>query len=260
MTVYVNTGGVASDEGAPVVLLHGAGMDHSVWRFQTRWLANRGWRVLAPDLPGHGRSDGPVRRSIPEWAAWLAEFVVDESAGPAAVVGHSMGALIAFESAAAFPALVERLVLVGFTPRMRVHPQLMEAARRDQDTATELIAGWSMPRATAGGHPEPGTWERGAIVRLLQTSRAGVLAADLEACASYDAASRVSDIKVPITLISGGDDRMTPTCGAREAASQIPHARFVRLGTGHQPMVHQPRAFNRALAEALVDDGKVLGR
>lgn len=260
MTVHVNTGGKETPEGPSVVFIHGAGMDHTVWRFQTRWLANRGWRVLAPDLPGHGRSAGPIRRSIPQWAEWLTRFVEERDAAPAVLVGHSMGALIALEAAADRPPLVDRLVLVGFTSRMAVHPQLMDAAHRDALVAAELIAGWSMPRAAAGGHPEPGTWERGGIARLLQRAQPGVLAIDLEVCASYDAGARLGDIEVPVTLISGNDDRMTPTRGAREAARELLNARFVALGAGHEPMIHHPRAFNELLAEAMATDGKLTGR
>ena len=57
--VFASTGGRGLDRDAPLtVLIHGAGMDHSVWSLQTRYLAHHGRSVLAVDLPGHGRSGG----------------------------------------------------------------------------------------------------------------------------------------------------------------------------------------------------------
>src|SRR5262245_26803712 len=70
--VYAATGGRTLDPAKPAVLLvHGAGMDHTVWQLPARWLAWHGHSVLAVDLPGHGRSEGPLLGSVPEMAQWL---------------------------------------------------------------------------------------------------------------------------------------------------------------------------------------------
>ena len=81
--------------GAPtVVLVHGAGMDHTVWTLQGRYLAFHGWNVLGVDLPGHGRSRALLALpSIDAIADWLAELIAEYGDEPAALVGHSMGAL-----------------------------------------------------------------------------------------------------------------------------------------------------------------------
>ena len=57
--VFVATGGKPFDPSLPaVVMIHGAGFDHSTWALHSRWFAHHGYSVLAPDLPGHGRSGG----------------------------------------------------------------------------------------------------------------------------------------------------------------------------------------------------------
>ena len=57
--VFVATGGKPFDPSLPaVVMIHGAGFDHSTWALHSRWFAHHGYSVLAPDLPGHGRSAG----------------------------------------------------------------------------------------------------------------------------------------------------------------------------------------------------------
>src|ERR1700687_2543297 len=91
-TVFAATGGRLFEPGQPaVVMLHGAGMDHIVWALPARSLAHRGRSVLAPDLPGHGRSEGPVLSSIAVMAAWLIGLLDAAGIGEAALVGHSMG-------------------------------------------------------------------------------------------------------------------------------------------------------------------------
>src|SRR5512141_3038655 len=97
---YAYTGGKAFDPRMPaIVFVHGAAFDHSVWQWQSRYFANHGFAVLAVDLPGHGRSPGPVRTSIEALADWVAAFVEAAMLGEAAVVGHSMGSLVALDTA-----------------------------------------------------------------------------------------------------------------------------------------------------------------
>ena len=97
---FAATGGRAFDPSLPAVaFVHGAGMDHSVWALQTRWFAWHGHAVLAADLPGHGRSEGPPLGTVEEMADWLLALVAGSGAGRAALVGHSMGALAALAAA-----------------------------------------------------------------------------------------------------------------------------------------------------------------
>src|ERR1700755_2648630 len=102
---FAATGGRDFDPSLPAVLfLHGAGFDHSAWALQTRWFAHHGFAVLAPDLPGHGRSQGPALKSIAEMADWTAALLEAAGSGSAHLIGHSMGSLIALETAARHPA------------------------------------------------------------------------------------------------------------------------------------------------------------
>lgn len=250
MTVYVHTGGRPDADGPPVVFLHGAGGDHTVWRFQTRRLAHHGYRVLAPDLPGHGRSDGEPRESIEAWSEWLLSFLDEQEDRPATVMGHSMGGLIAMQAAAHNPDPFHRLVLVGSGRSMSVHPRLLEAARDDLTLAAALISGWSLPAAHRGGHPEPGTWQKGGIEWLMTRSRPGVLAADLGACSACDVP--VEEIQVPTEVVMGSEDRMVGRRAGEQLAAAIPGAGFHLIeGAGHDPMVQMPRAFNRLLGSFL---------
>src|SRR5256885_7143032 len=73
---FVATGGRAFDPSLPaVVMLHGAGFDHSTWALHSRWFAHHGYSVLAPDLPGHGRSSGKPLPTIADMADWTAALL-----------------------------------------------------------------------------------------------------------------------------------------------------------------------------------------
>ena len=75
-SVHTATGSRVNAPTEPaVILVHGAGLDRTIWQMQTRNIAFLGRRVYAVDLPGHGRSEGPVLESVPEMADWLITFM-----------------------------------------------------------------------------------------------------------------------------------------------------------------------------------------
>src|SRR3954470_618089 len=118
---FVATGGREFDALQPtVVLLHGAGFDHTTWALHSRWIAHHGYGVLAPDLPGHGRSSGAPLRTIAEMADWTVALLDAAGAAKAKLVGHSMGSLIALETGARHPKKASALGLLGTAAAMSV--------------------------------------------------------------------------------------------------------------------------------------------
>ena len=98
-SVHTATGGRVNAPTEPaVILVHGAGLDRTIWQMQTRNIAFQGRRVYAVDLPGHGRSEGPVLETVPEMADWLITFMDAISLDAATLMGHSMGSLIVLDA------------------------------------------------------------------------------------------------------------------------------------------------------------------
>jgi pimeloyl-ACP methyl ester carboxylesterase len=252
---YAATGGKAFDAAQPTIaFLHGAGMDHTVWALQTRWFAHHGRNVLALDLPGHGRSEGPALRGVGDMADWVIETLGAAGAKKAALVGHSMGALVALEAAARTPDRVRALALLGMTPLMPVHPDLLGAAERGEHRAIDLITNWALgKRAQIGANEAPGLWMTHATMRLLERADAKALAGDFAACDAYkgaEAAARATTC--PVLLLAGSDDRMTPAPKAAAFASAFKDARAVTLpAAGHMMMLEQPTATLDALRRFL---------
>ena len=130
---YAYTGGKRFDASLPaVVFIHGAQHDHSVWILQSRYLAHHGYAVLAIDLPGHGRSEGPGLSSVEAMADWTLDLLAAAGAKRAAIVGHSMGSLIALECASretsdADTPTIDRIALVASAYPMQVSDALLDA-------------------------------------------------------------------------------------------------------------------------------------
>jgi pimeloyl-ACP methyl ester carboxylesterase len=248
--VFAATGGRAFEPSRPaVIMLHGAGMDHIVWALSARSLAHRGRAVLAPDLPGHGRSEGPAIVGIPAMAAWLIGLLDAAGIAEAAVVGHSMGSLIALEAAATQPDRIRRLALLGVAARMPVHPDLLKAAREDRALAADLIVSWGHgPAGHFGGNQAPGLWQMGGGQRLLARAEEGVLAGDLAACDAYDAAASAARVRCPSLLLLGALDRMTPPGKAKALAAAMSDCKTTIIpGAGHMMMSEAPDAVIDAL-------------
>ncbi len=242
--IHASTGGRPFDDSLPtVVLLHGAGMDHTVWQFQARAFAYQGFNVLSLDLPGHGRSDGPPSATISGYADIVTSTLDEVGVDDVSIVGHSMGAFIGLDLAARFPSRVRSLTLIGVSKRMPVHPDLLAAAEANDHLAFDLVTSWSHSHtAHIGGHPTPGLWIMGASVRLLERSRPGVLHNDLAACNAYDTALvHAEDITAPVLVLMGERDLMTRTSGAASLTEAIPNATSIVIpGAGHMVMMEQP--------------------
>jgi pimeloyl-ACP methyl ester carboxylesterase len=248
---FVATGGREFDKSQPaIVLLHGAGFDHSTWALHSRWFAHHGFGVLAPDLPGHGRSSGAPLSTIAEMADWTAALLDAAGAAKAKLVGHSMGSLIALETAARHPAKVSALGLIATSAAMTVGPDLLKAAEANDRSAIDMVSIWGLGfQAELGGSLAPGLWMHSGAQRVLERCRPGVLFNDLSACNAYQGAlAAAAQITVPATLVLGERDMMTPARAGKALAAALPNSRTVVLrGAGHLMMAERPDELLAAL-------------
>ncbi|MBM3581049.1 MAG: alpha/beta hydrolase [Alphaproteobacteria bacterium] len=238
----------APNKGA-LVLLHGAGMDHTVWSFQARRFAHRGMAVFAPDFPGHGRSGGPPRASIESLADWTIGALRALGLDRPLLVGHSMGARVALEVAARLGPRAGGLVLVGIAERLAVNPELRRAAAAGEDRAVDMILKWSF-----GGRPADRHWRAARLARrvrrLMARTPPAVLGVDLAACdedkGAVDAAGKVA---CPAAVVAGAGDRMTPPASARRLAEKIAGAALIEIpDAGHMSPIEAPAAVAAAIA------------
>ena len=249
--IFIATGGREFDPALPtVVMLHGAGFDHTSWALHSRWFAHHGYGVLAPDLPGHGRSSGAPLPTIADMADWTAALLDAAGSAKAKLVGHSMGSLIALEAAARHPARISALSLIGTAAAMTVGPDLLKAAEANDHSAVDMVSIWGLGfQAELGGSLAPGLWMHSGAQRVLGQCRPGVLFNDLSACNAYqNALAAAAQVTVPSTFILGERDMMTPAKAGKTLASALPNSRTVVIsGAGHMMMVERPDELLAAL-------------
>jgi len=256
---YVYTGARPLEGGRPaVVFVHGAGNDHSVWALQSRYFAHHGRNAVAVDLPGHGRSAGEPLAAVSAIADWLIALLDTLSVHRATLIGHSMGALAALDATGRNPDRVAKLALLGPSVPMPVSDALLDAAKRDDHLAFELINGWSFsPSDQLGGNRLPGVWMTGNALRLMERSRPGVLYTDLLACQSYaDGLTAAKRVSCPLLVVMGARDQMAPSKNAAAMLAALSDKRVLTIpDCGHSLMVEAPDAVLDALREFLLDPG-----
>lgn len=224
-----------SGAGAPVILFHGVGMRAEAWGPQIAALSEDR-RVIAVDLPGHGGSDPlPGVPGLVDYVAWAARVIRALGAGPVAVAGHSMGALIAAGLAIEHPELVARAAMLNAVHRRSPEARAAVLARAAEiaegDAGIEApLARWFTPDESA---------LRDQVADWLRTVPQVGYAAAYRAFAEGDQvyADRLGEIRCPLLVLTGdGDANSTPEM-TRAMADMAPQGRAVVI-EGHRHMVN----------------------
>lgn len=221
------------------VFIHGAGGTHQHWLYQVRDLPQSPSYAL--DLPGHGRSEGPGRDTIPAYGDWLVAFLDEAGLDQAVLVGHSMGGGIALDVALRYPDRVAGLGLVATGARLRVAPVILAGIRQDPQAAVQLVCDWAF-----------GPEARPEVVRLgrrqMGETPPEVLYGDFLACDAFDVMGQLGGIAAPAFVLCGTQDRLTPSKHATYLRDNIAGATLHLVeGAGHMVMVEKPQAVVRVL-------------
>ncbi|MEU2338960.1 alpha/beta hydrolase [Streptomyces sp. NPDC013172] len=250
---YLDTG-----SGDPVVLIHSGYVDHRFWYRQVPALAAE-YRVVAPDVRGHGFSANASRPF--RWADDLAELLRHLDAGPAVLVGVSMGGVIATDTVLEHPELVRAVVTCGaatgdFRYTDPWHTELQ--AEYARTLAAGDIDGWldAFVRVVAGEHRTLADVDP-EIPRRLREMALGTLSKHtpdepdrfVPVTGSWP---RVPKIDVPVLTINGGLEPADLLAAAERLAREVPDGRAeVVEGTDHYPNLEKPQEFNALLLDFL---------
>jgi pimeloyl-ACP methyl ester carboxylesterase len=262
----VNT--IQLGSGPAIVFVHGLSGCWPNWLEQLAVFA-ADHRVIALDLPGFGHSPGDAGEiSMQGYAKLLDTLLGQLGVDRATIVGNSMGGLIAAELAAAFPARVERLVLVSpaglSTYRNRLTSRAMPVVRRLEQvlalgaawTASHSDAIVTRPRAREltllGVVAHPGRLPGPLAAEQIRGAGTDGFLGALEAILEFDISERLPLIACPTLVVWGTKDRLITVKDADRFATAIPGARKVIYeDTGHMAMLEQPDSFNALLRDFL---------
>lgn len=221
--------------GSPVLLIHGLGYARWGWEPLVPLLAER-HRVITFDNRGIGESSVPPGPYTAETMAGDAVAVLDAAGVEGAhVVGTSLGGMIAQELALAYPARVDRLVLIATTPGAPAgHPMpevtvrlLTEASQLDPEVALRRFV-----ENALGPDPDPELVERIMAHRLARPQDPAGWAAQAAAGTGYAGGERARDIAAPTMVVTGTADRVVDPANADLLAEMIPNARVEKVTDG----------------------------
>lgn len=247
--------------GPTVLMLHGIGGGHRAFAPQVETLASLGFRAVAWDMPGYGRSAPIEPYSFKGLAQRCVDLIDALQCDSVALVGHSMGGMVGQEVIARRPDKVNKLILCGTSAAFgkRTDGRSAEAWAQQfiaQRTAP-LDAGQTMADMAARLVPQmvgPAALPEG--LKLAEHCMASVPAATyrraLECLVTFDRQADLAHIRVPTLLIGGEFDRVAAPAVMRQMAAAIPRARYAELaGIGHLMNLEAPDAFDALLLDFL---------
>ena len=213
-----------------IVAIHGAGGNAEQWKYQIEHFGRR-YRVIAPDLRGHGRSEQPRSAYSLEEFLWDFTQTLDrlDVSEPFVLLAHSFGGPIALTFAASQPQRVSRLVLVATAPEIRLNP------------IVEGLLRLPLPMRTLERLRPAVAPQLHAPLWVIQR----VLASTLFPWRGWEL---LPQIRVPTLIIGGQFDLIVPGSALQRMQAQLPTARLeiVRYAR-HLPQIERPAAVNRAI-------------
>ncbi|MDP2416607.1 MAG: alpha/beta hydrolase [Hydrogenophaga sp.] len=247
--------------GPTVLMLHGIGGGHRAFAPQVETLASLGYRAVAWDMPGYGRSAPIEPYNFKGLAQRCVDLIDALQCDNVALLGHSMGGMVAQEVIARRPDKVNKLILCGTSAAFgkRTDGRSAEAWAQQfiaQRTAP-LDAGQTMADMAAKLVPQmvgPGALPEG--LKLAEHCMASVPAATyrraLECLVTFDRQADLAQIRVPTLLMAGEFDRVAAPAVMRQMAAAIPRARYAELaGIGHLMNLEAPDEFDALLLDFL---------
>ena len=245
-------------QGPPVVFLNGLAGDHLYWMGQFRPFGNR-YRCLAPDNRDAGRSDyAGDSYSVGDLADDVAALLAEVAQAPAHVVGLSLGGMIAQELALRHPERVRSLFLVGtlaraddwFNATLDAY-SLIRRQVADTPAFFEALLPWLVSHRFFESSTKV-EWLCASLRQNPQPQRIDGFFRQFDAIRRHDTLERLGEVRCPVLVAVGEDDRIVPPRYARQLAERVPQARLEVLpGIGHAPPIEDPRGFNRLLADFL---------
>jgi len=250
--------------GEPVVLLHGMGASAYSWRHVVGPLA-ADFSVTAFDWPGHGRSEQPMSfdYSSGGYSRFLLALLDKLGAAKAALVGNSMGGVVALRTAIEAPERVSRMVLIGTPTYPHNRPALLWPLTWPVagKLLENLLGPWAVPIVARSAFYDPSmvTQElvneysqalskpggRRAIADFLRTA----IPSDVDAFIE-----RYKKLTMPVLVLRGSHDGVLDEASAKRFASEVPKGRFVSFDlSGHAPQEESPERVVPVLREFLRD-------
>lgn len=227
-----------------LIFIHGAGECRLLWDAQVAGLEERA-NTVALDLPGHGESAGRARRQVEAYAAAVADFM-DAIAAPLPIpCGLSMGGAIAQQLLLDHAPRFRAGIIVSSGARLRVLPSLFDLIDSNMPGYVEMVDRMGFSPRTAAAVKRP-------FLEASLEARPEVAHGDFKACDRFDVIGRLSEISVPVLVVSAEDDQLTPPKYADFLVQRIASAARAHIPeAGHFVPIEKPLEVNAAIRRFL---------
>jgi len=246
----------SADGNLTLVALHGLGGGGYFFAGIGRSLASRG-RVICLDMPGSGFSRrGDQAVSFDHFADAVVQLIERNTSGRVALMGHSMGTIVALKVYARIPNRIGSLIFVGGLPAPLPEAQarLRDRAGLARSAGMAAVARTIVPVVFARRSLEAIPDKVGMFQRLLALSDVEGYAQTALALADASAEDVVPRVRVPCLCVTGREDRYAPPAAVRVFAESIPDAMYQELADcGHMPFFEAPEAFKDVVQSFLYE-------
>lgn len=210
------------------VFLHGSGCTNNVWAHQVSFFNN----TIALNFPGH--PDGEALCDVKSIAQWVLNAVEQEDLTDVVLVGHSLGSAVAMqaallassESTTFDSSRLNALVLIGAGAKLKVMPQLLTSL------ATIIEESGKFPDYLLASNQQLQEPLRTEVNSAIVKNGAAVMLKDFTACDNFDVMQEIGSIKLPVQLIVGDKDIMTPVKYSEYLLANLPNAQLEVIDAG----------------------------
>jgi pimeloyl-ACP methyl ester carboxylesterase len=217
-----------------LIFLHGSGCSSNVWDQQLSFFDGS----IALNLPG--RSNGEVLASISDLAQWLVDYINDHKLENIVLVGHSLGAAVVMQAALLADKNIKGLVLIGSGARLKVIPQLITSLSALVDKSASIPDGLLQANENI---PEP---FKSNINTAIKENGAKTMLDDFNLCNSFDVMDQLENITLPVQIIVGEKDIMTPVKYASFLHDRITNSELAVIKAGtHMVFAEQAEVVNK---------------
>lgn len=227
-----------------LVFIHGSGGSKILWDNQVKALGDVS-NVIALDLPGHGNSPGSAYSTVPEYTQAVMDFITGIQAPKAIPAGLSLGGAIVLQLLVDYPKEFAGGALICTGAKLKVLPRIFEEIENNFAAYVE-----GMPAFATSPKTDPALL--GPMMEGNRKTPASVYSGDFRACDQFDIRERLKDITVPVLVVTGEDDKLTPPKYGEYMAANIQGAQRVHvLDAGHLLPLEKPEELNQALRNFL---------
>ncbi|MGX9462558.1 alpha/beta fold hydrolase [Shewanella sp. A14] len=225
-----------------LIFLHGSGCTHVVWEYQQICFKHS----FAPDLPGHPMGD--ELSNVSDFAQWLVNYIEDRNLVNVVLIGHSLGSAIAMQVALLKKIHINALVLIGAGARLKVMPQLLNSL----SAIVEHDGG--IPDYVLSANQNITEPLRTKINSSMKKNGAKVMLNDFHACDKFDVIEQLTEIDVPVQIIVGDKDELTPVKYANFLYNNLFKAEIAIIEGGtHMVFAEQPALVNDIINDFLTN-------